>query len=754
MPNPVYGANFTYVSTALAVSFTDTSSSTNPPITAWLWTFGDGTTSTAQSPAHTYATAGTYTVSLQTTDGNGLSTVSLAISVTAGGSASGTTTGASEPTYTLKGFVDFGAWANNSPSLVSNLGELSVYSQTYAKDRQLFGGSTSGSTPTSVNLTVFASDDATLADQIVPPDYATALLGMASWIYAGALAGQFSADASIFQQAFVQQYSSVVKNVSVGVMAKLNGTTNVWAPTSLEFFFAAASQTAPAFTANSRIRLWFSDQTFQAQFDEYDIEFLPPLANLDIFFQSAASIQTALGQVLLTDTMKGIALLRGTDPETVLDTKLFYWTDPTNAQNTIPTSWTYLIYGLAGNNTDAIKSALRAYILANSTHPQSDWQTIFPDIFSSTEFILTPLWSQTAIPNLTLSSGVYSPVVNANQATNVAIETAAGTGYTAQFVGNYANVVPVPFKSMAMTAIGNPNNRGGIFEFAKRWPDYINVSSTSLDFDRMQPNTQGFCTLLGQMLNVAEGMTIGSDLPVGMTRILRPDATGNPILYLVATYNDVDYLMVSKNWMVSKYGLNTNTNGSVAIVYNGIFANGAYQLLNQDTTMTIQFTAANATAPYNYQIMDTTVTTATINPSSGLFTGTFPAEGPYTVTLKLTDVNGKAVQRTFAFYYQQPSSQGGATAPPLVLGSLNAPSGKVGQSYAGSIAISGGSSPYALDGPQTIPAGLAVTISGSTVVLGGTPTASGQSVFILHFKDSTSGSPKTVSTQFTVTIDP
>ena len=46
----------------LAVRFTDTS--TGSP-TSWAWWFGDGTTSTLQSPVHTYAAPGTYTVSLR-----------------------------------------------------------------------------------------------------------------------------------------------------------------------------------------------------------------------------------------------------------------------------------------------------------------------------------------------------------------------------------------------------------------------------------------------------------------------------------------------------------------------------------------------------------------------------------------------------------------------------------------------------------------------------------------------------------------
>jgi PKD repeat protein len=51
--------------------FTDISTSVNSTITTWGWTFGDGGTSIAASPTHTYATAGTYTVTLQVTTDKG-----------------------------------------------------------------------------------------------------------------------------------------------------------------------------------------------------------------------------------------------------------------------------------------------------------------------------------------------------------------------------------------------------------------------------------------------------------------------------------------------------------------------------------------------------------------------------------------------------------------------------------------------------------------------------------------------------------
>jgi PKD repeat protein len=66
----------------LTVSFTD--QSTGQP-TSWRWDFGDGASSTAQSPSHVYASAGTYTVSLTASNASGSDTLTWAgcISVSA-----------------------------------------------------------------------------------------------------------------------------------------------------------------------------------------------------------------------------------------------------------------------------------------------------------------------------------------------------------------------------------------------------------------------------------------------------------------------------------------------------------------------------------------------------------------------------------------------------------------------------------------------------------------------------------------------
>ncbi|TAE47633.1 MAG: PKD domain-containing protein, partial [Bacteroidetes bacterium] len=57
--------------TPFEVDFTDNSSGVSAPIVGWLWDFGDGSTSTAQNPTHTYMAPGLYTITLTTTDNNG-----------------------------------------------------------------------------------------------------------------------------------------------------------------------------------------------------------------------------------------------------------------------------------------------------------------------------------------------------------------------------------------------------------------------------------------------------------------------------------------------------------------------------------------------------------------------------------------------------------------------------------------------------------------------------------------------------------
>jgi len=70
-PAPSFASSTSDGPAPLAVTFTD-SSTDDGTISSWSWAFGDGASSTAQNPTHTYVTPGRYTVSLTVTDDDGL----------------------------------------------------------------------------------------------------------------------------------------------------------------------------------------------------------------------------------------------------------------------------------------------------------------------------------------------------------------------------------------------------------------------------------------------------------------------------------------------------------------------------------------------------------------------------------------------------------------------------------------------------------------------------------------------------------
>jgi len=79
-------ANFTYTADSLTVTFTDTSTDSDGTISTRSWNFGDGATSTAQNPTHTYESPGTYTVQLTVTDNGGATdSESKSVTVSSGG---------------------------------------------------------------------------------------------------------------------------------------------------------------------------------------------------------------------------------------------------------------------------------------------------------------------------------------------------------------------------------------------------------------------------------------------------------------------------------------------------------------------------------------------------------------------------------------------------------------------------------------------------------------------------------------------
>lgn len=123
-------ANFSDSISGLTVNFTDTSTDSDGTIASRAWDFGDGSTSTATNPSHTYAAGGTYSVSLTVTDNSG-ATNTKTQSVTVGSTSSqllgntGFETGSASPWSTTSGVI------NNSSSEPPHSGSWDAWLDGY-----------------------------------------------------------------------------------------------------------------------------------------------------------------------------------------------------------------------------------------------------------------------------------------------------------------------------------------------------------------------------------------------------------------------------------------------------------------------------------------------------------------------------------------------------------------------------------------------------------------------------------------------
>ena len=150
------------------------------------------------------------------------------------------------------------------------------------------------------------------------------------------------------------------------------------------------------------------------------------------------------------------------------------------------------------------------------------------------------------------------------------------------------------------------------------------------------------------------------------------------------------------------------------------------------TAYTTTITAAGGTAPLTMKLASGTLPAGlTFNASTGVISGTPTAAGTSTFSIQLTDssVTPYTVTANESITVVNP-------VPPLTLIGGPQPIGEVGFPYTTSLVATGGVTPYAWSiVAGALPAGL--TISPTTGVISGTPTAAGTSNFTVQVEDAT-----------------
>lgn len=428
----------------------------------------------------------------------------------------------------LKGFGQIAMLINNDPNVIPPIGELSADSRTFVKEVTEYNHS---DYPGVTYLGMQSLDDA--LEVIQPTSEQTNIcLELITWVHSKARSGEIGPSPQGFETLFNTAFDGRFTLLQAGVHV-LSGT--YWYPVSI-------SVAPVGRELEDNWTIWFSDSAINNEFDVSLMYVVPPIENIDQFFNQPAVVEALVKGMSRTTIMDKVTEIRGPSPYTVLRMDDFDWYFANNPDIKIETYWTVVIYGRAGNNLDKVKEAIIEHVLANSVHPIEDWAIIFPDIFRSTEMVITPNYFVQGVPDQQFERGVYSAIRSYKDTLALANVATKGHGYTPEHILDSMTGIPSLFRSVELNIVMGPENRPGYQHFRDIYGDYINVPTTQVqDFMRMSEQTREFVMLLTDMLEKAETLTPSTVIPAGFNRVHR-----DGIWYLAKSTNDLLILVTTK----------------------------------------------------------------------------------------------------------------------------------------------------------------------------------------------------------------
>ena len=404
----------------------------------------------------------------------------------------------------IKGFVSYASLTNNASNTVSVLGELSDISQTYSIDKLIYSKAQDAGSDVAT-LTVMHSKDS--GDQsFYEPSYGqTEEIFKVIQFVKQYLQTYPSASFSQIAENLNTEYSGELSTMQFGPMA-VRGTTKL--PQWISWISLS--------NTNNYIRIWLSDAAFKTQYDEFLIKVIPPIDTVSQLFTGYTNVQTVVTAQNNDTLYDKITTIRQDKPETALRVFNFSYVNPLNTAQTIAVKWPVLIYGAAGDTLDSIKDAIEEYLLtAASGTTTAQWQTIFPDLFKRTEFVIMPRWDLISVPNYTNSSSLCRNSMSVSELLTYAKNFLAPT-FPATHVDTKIETMAVDYKSMSLLSVPGFNNLANKSKLTQMFPDYLAVNTSLTDFSRMSQDTQQWVIKLNSSLFVANDPNAITILPQGV----------------------------------------------------------------------------------------------------------------------------------------------------------------------------------------------------------------------------------------------
>lgn len=426
----------------------------------------------------------------------------------------------------IRGFVTKSASIKNQPGIVSEHFELSPLALTYTRER----GEYQDSDFVGDVLHTFKARNLDTGETYeLPQTQVQEILAVVSEVLTYMQQNTYPYDTVDLQNTILTFFNGKIQNFVLGAL-------HVGSERTVPEWMSWDSLTHP----ETDIRIWTRNEAFENQYTDYEIVTVPPVDLLDRFFGNYGDLATQLNTMTVGEMVERIQTYKGIYPDTYTRVYSFDYINPNNQAQKTSVMWGVLVYGKNGDNIDAIKDAIAQYVLENSTHSEAEWKVTFPDIFKRTEFLFYPRWDKIAIPNLTELSAIYSSASDPIETLQFA--RAKWNSISPAFVESNLTILPFDYKAITVLALNGISNIEGRRKLMELFKDYIPVSTSSLDFNRMSIYTRDWILMMVELIKIAETATEFTSIANPMRRVYR-----DGILYITRMYDSVNYMVAARS---------------------------------------------------------------------------------------------------------------------------------------------------------------------------------------------------------------
>lgn len=409
----------------------------------------------------------------------------------------------------IQGFVGIPSLVDNAVNQVARFGELSQHAMSFTRDLRTYSDKTAFP---QIEIHTLKAVDLADTDIAIPKNIVVQMLTVANWIYTQYNNSAIPANNSkaTLENAIITEFN-YTRRVSVNEIMSTDMPSKRL-PDRITFDIDSG-------TDLYRITLWFNDSRLRAQYKYYHIEVIPPVDDINRLVGDLAEVAVSLKSVKVQALTNRLNQYNQRHKVTSILTHPLVWRDVENPKGALNTEWTLIIHGNAGSDTDAIKAAIRDYLEQNSDYDK--WMEVFPELFSANEFLIVPFWDNLASLKVTYDDGQYATMIT-NGTLSIARAKYIPHSYrfgqdSETFLNLNITIGSVFYRTMMFMSIGNPANNNGMFNLMHIFPDYMAVSTESVDFARMSPKTQEWVLQLNRAMNLARIYDPNRGLPEGFT---------------------------------------------------------------------------------------------------------------------------------------------------------------------------------------------------------------------------------------------